>query len=83
MNETNDKAKRQWTPGGLFVVSGIVFCTLGGTNIISGIIQQKDSVVGQSNTGKIVAGGLMLAAGIINVAVGLRRKRMARSNRSA
>ena len=82
MNETNKNAKKSRRPRSLFVVSGIVFCTMGGMKLTRGLFDLYAADDGSHSSSDLVVGGTMLAAGLINVAVGFAKRKKAGSGDS-
>lgn len=79
MNETDNNAKKSRRPGSLFVVAGIIFCTMGGMKLTRGLFGLYADDGGTRDSSDIVVGGTMLAAGIINVAVGFAKRKKSES----
>lgn len=83
MNETKSNTNKSRRPGSLFVLVGIMFCTMGGMKLTRGLFDLYSADGRAHHSSDFVVGGTMLAAGIINVAAGFHQRRKAATKDAA
>lgn len=77
MNETSDSVKKSIRSGSLFVFAGIMFCMMGGMKLVKGLVHWFAAEGAERHSGDLVIGGMFLAAGLINLFVGLQKRKLA------